>query len=211
MTNAPPALKVRPVAAQRQRLIAVQQRDAAYESEKRIKKLERSIRNHACLMVDKGILSQDDAEFFVRREVSSLRKPRTVLQFFIFDQGLSPDLLTDQCDIYSPGVFPNSLPEQAPELYKNSPRHETILDFLRRVWKPWIDAGLLSRSDLRQLDPKAYTAVYNWLHRNGLPEDLRLPTKREVNDRRLRDEGITTLRMARMVESRLRRGIPVPS
>jgi hypothetical protein len=185
-------------------------------------------------LVDAKILSHEEAEFRMREELDQLR--HDLLHSVVFDQGLTDPLdvyssahsatpesasashsyekslmSSDPCDIYSSASgLPTQLPAQAPQLYKERPRDESIVEFLRRVWRPWIEARLLSRADLRRFDPQAYTALYNWRQIGGLPEDVRLPTLREVNDRRLREGGIGDLRALRLVESRLRRGTPVP-
>jgi hypothetical protein len=78
------------------------------------------------------------------------------------------------------------LPSEAPELYKGNrggaKGGENIVEFLRRVWQPWIEAGVLTRSDLRRLDRKADEGVANWLRTRELPDDIRIPTKSEVID-----------------------------
>ena len=77
--------------------------------------------------------------------------------------------------------LPTQLPERAPELFRPSrgrPKKgaEDIVSFLQRVWKPWIDAGLLTRTDLKRLDPAAYLAVKNQLYAGELPQGVRVPT-----------------------------------
>ena len=73
-------------------------------------------------------------------------------------------------------------------------RGEDIITFLRRVWKPLIDAGA-ARVDLRREDPSAdravaaYTTVAPDGSRKALPPDVHVPTKKEVNDRLL-ESGI---------------------
>jgi len=82
-----------------------------------------------------------------------------------------------------PLALPSELPPSAPERYMDRPtseatgRRENIVEFLRRVWRPWIAADLLSRAALRKLDPEAEKAVENWLFRNKeMPADLNLLT-----------------------------------
>lgn len=76
----------------------------------------------------------------------------------------------------------SELPRFAPELYaerrvvKDLHRRETIVEFLRRVWAPWINAKLLTRCALRKLDPGADKAVENYLRRAPLPEDVDIPS-----------------------------------
>ena len=43
----------------------------------------------------------------------------------------------------------------------------------------------LSRSDIRQLDPELDVYIRNWMKKNNFPEDFDLPTKKEMNDRRI--------------------------
>lgn len=80
---------------------------------------------------------------------------------------------------------PSDLPRFAPELYAKRPilsaegRRENVVEFLRRIWKPWMDACLLTRADLRKFDHRADKAVENWLQQQReLPDDINLPAKR---------------------------------
>jgi hypothetical protein len=81
-------------------------------------------------------------------------------------------------------VAPLALPETAPEKYQGnrggSKGGENIVEFLRRVWMPWIEAGVLTRSALRRLDKAADRGVDNWLQDHPLPADINLPTKTDV-------------------------------
>lgn len=81
-------------------------------------------------------------------------------------------------------VAPLPLPEIAPEIFRGnrggSKDGENIVEFLRRVWMPWIEAGVLTRSALRRLDKAADRGVDNWLRDNRLPADIVLPTKSDV-------------------------------
>lgn len=77
------------------------------------------------------------------------------------------------------------LPKRPPEVYSERPirqdcgRRENIVEFLRRVWKPWMDANSITRANLGQLDPGAYKAVDNWLRQHGsMPRDINLPFSR---------------------------------
>lgn len=78
-----------------------------------------------------------------------------------------------------------TLPSEAPELYvgnRGGKRGgENIVEFLRRVWMPWIEAGVLTRPDLRRLDPKADVAMSNWFQKNKpWPDDLLIKSKSEA-------------------------------
>jgi len=101
------------------------------------------------------------------------------------------------------------LPKRAPELFvKRRNSSETIVDFLRRVWKPWMDAGSLTRNDLRKLDQSAARGIDNWLAKNSLPDDIRVPTKKELNDSIIAQGGIGAILsspgLAQVYASRLR-------
>jgi len=89
-------------------------------------------------------------------------------------------------------VDTSALPNFAPRIYANRGfrpanfgRRENIVEFLRNVWKPWIDAKLLTRAELRKLDPSADKAIENWLRHNDLPADIQIPSypKRPCNRR----------------------------
>lgn len=107
--------------------------------------------------------------------------------------------------------LPGFLPDIAPVLYKNRNKKDdrTIVDFLRSVWKPWIQTGILTRKDLRRLDPSAYKAVENWISKGRtLPDDVYLPTITEINDKILAENPVFALvdkRMSQVVTSRLRK------
>ena len=82
------------------------------------------------------------------------------------------------------------LPETAPELYsERRDRSEGAVGFLKRVYGPWLGQGL-ARNHMRHLDPVFYHALQNWLRKNVLPDDVDLPTKKELNDRELAQLGI---------------------
>ena len=75
---------------------------------------------------------------------------------------------------------PSQIPEQAPEYWqpRGGERKESICKFIARVYEPYLD-GRFTQAHLRQLDPRAYRALRNWLQRNTLPLWLKLPTKTE--------------------------------
>ena len=78
------------------------------------------------------------------------------------------------------------LPAVAPELYKLRKsrdelggRKENIIEFLSRVWTPWLP--ILSRVELRDRDPGADAAVERWISGGRkLPAGM-LPTEHELN------------------------------
>ena len=71
---------------------------------------------------------------------------------------------------------------------KYVPRQDEIIPFLREVWSDWLAGGHLQRQILHDHDPDAYSALSNWLRNNQLPDDMDIPTNREVTDRELENE-----------------------
>jgi hypothetical protein len=84
------------------------------------------------------------------------------------------------------------LPETPPEAWADRrDRRETPVDFIRRVYSPWLGHGL-NQADIRRIDRKLYMSLHNWLRTRTLPDDLPLPTLKESNDRLaglIRSEG----------------------
>jgi hypothetical protein len=79
-----------------------------------------------------------------------------------------------------------SLPSEAPAKWlERANKGETPVDFIRREYSPWIGKGL-SRIDIKRLDKSLYNSLCNWLtiHKE-LPPDVALPTKKELNDKKL--------------------------
>lgn len=96
---------------------------------------------------------------------------------------LVPEALPTEVDLIE-------LPEEAPELYQaRSDRSEKPPMFIKRVYADWLGQGL-ARHHLLQLDEALYMALANWLKKNELPEDLDLPTKKEIADRELTRLGL---------------------
>lgn len=77
-----------------------------------------------------------------------------------------------------------SLPTEAPEIYQGLRGPENPPAFVKRVYGPWLGHGL-TKAHIRNLDPKLYTAIDNWLKKPGCewPDDVDLPTLKEQNDR----------------------------
>ena len=81
-------------------------------------------------------------------------------------------------------------PAHAPELYSERGiradlgRKENIVEFLQRVYGPWITASapIMTRPDLRRVDPDAEMALRNWLRepKHELPKGIAIPTKSEA-------------------------------
>ena len=68
----------------------------------------------------------------------------------------------------APRVDKTSIPEKAPELYKErAERKEDPEAFTRRVYEPWLGKGLL-RPHIKQLDK----SLYGMLNKGGFPESL---------------------------------------
>ena len=104
------------------------------------------------------------------------------------------------------------LPKRAREIFKDRrDKSEDIIQFLIRVWTPWMDSKSLSRPELARLDPSAEKAVRNWLYQHpeqSLPSEIYLPTKRQVHDEILARDPRAVLKspkLAQAVASRLRR------
>lgn len=82
------------------------------------------------------------------------------------------------------------IPIKAPELYqKRKDKSERPCEFIIRVYKQWHGVGL-ARHHLLELDKPLYHALCCWLSKNEIPDWLDLPTKKEVNDRELRELGL---------------------
>ena len=64
---------------------------------------------------------------------------------------------------------------------------ENIIEYLRsdEGFGPWVRAEALTRPLLRELAPRAYMGLANFLRHNDLPDGLRIPTLKEVNDQLL--------------------------
>lgn len=68
-------------------------------------------------------------------------------------------------------------------------KQHAIVAFLRRVWKPFIDANnlLVTRKMLAMHDPDAAAALQAYAQRNPIPDDIRIVRTRDIN--RLHAEG----------------------
>jgi len=84
------------------------------------------------------------------------------------------------------------LPKKAPERWPSDPakRKENPAQFATRVYRVWMDAEVLTRSILEELDPLLLGSLDNWLQNNrrkpnpeALPEGFRLLTIGQANDR----------------------------
>jgi hypothetical protein len=96
-------------------------------------------------------------------------------------------------------------------------RNVNIVQFLQdpNGWFPLIQAGIVTRPLIRKHDISAEHAIVNYLRdgRNKLPANLRIPTKRELNDLALA-KGMSAIardpRLAQVMASRLRQGTKLP-
>lgn len=89
------------------------------------------------------------------------------------------------------------MPISAPELFIDRVnREEKPIDFIKRVYAPWIGHGF-TQPFLRRLDPKLYMALHNWLRANAMPADLPLPTKSEIVKTKIERAGEKGIRAAR--------------
>jgi hypothetical protein len=86
----------------------------------------------------------------------------------------------------------NAFPDTPPARWLvRENRKETPIDFIRRVYYPWLGKGL-SRSHIRHLDKSLYLALYKFLAEGGeIPPDIDLPTKKQLSDRELKQAGYT--------------------
>ena len=84
-----------------------------------------------------------------------------------------------------------SLPEVAPLLWKNrKDRKISAIDFLKTTYAEWYGMGL-TQQHIRRLDKGLYDALHQRLHFR--PEEravLDLPTRKEMNDKRLAAAGL---------------------
>jgi hypothetical protein len=91
------------------------------------------------------------------------------------------------------------LPKRARIRYENRNKDSklkgtNIIEFLRAEYGRWLDGGVtrssgaFTRPLLKRLDPSAYKALKNWVA-NGreIPPDLIIPSKKEANDRALKE------------------------
>jgi hypothetical protein len=99
------------------------------------------------------------------------------------------------------------------------PRKDDIIDYIRAPdgFGPWLDAGVLTRPMIRQFSKKAYGALYDFLKKQPLPDDIVLPTRTQLTNGSLETAGLdpTDLDAARrlraLAQANLRRAIPTNS
>ena len=120
------------------------------------------------------MLSEADSETTLRDNF------RKVAELF----GVADMLLPAQGVNAAPTLEP--LPD-APPKYAYKPRMEGGIEkYLRDNWTPYIEAGILSRPDLKRIDAPAYIALKNYLGGGRrLPSDIHVPDKSEALDRQI--------------------------
>ncbi len=87
-----------------------------------------------------------------------------------------------------------------------------VIEFMRGAWGKWMKARVLTRKFYRDYDPAGERALRYWLVINRtLPDDLYVPTNREINDDLiLAGEALRSTRVAQMLAARLTHGRHVP-
>jgi hypothetical protein len=81
---------------------------------------------------------------------------------------------------------PGTLPKQAPVMWENrEKKDESPVTFIKREYAQWLGKGIC-RADIRRLDKKLYEALYAWIGKSGGMPDIGLPSKKELNDEKLR-------------------------
>lgn len=85
-------------------------------------------------------------------------------------------------------------PADAPPLWaeRTTGREVSPVDWIKLHYGPWLQGGTLSRPLLGKLDPALYEAYAKWSKRNPGADDLKLPTKSQVIDRKAKEFGILT-------------------
>lgn len=77
------------------------------------------------------------------------------------------------------------LPDTAPALYEaRENKAESALDFLRRVWGPYIKAGLLHQFQLQTRDGALLKAVRNYCGKRGIDVAMVIPTRSHFVEKR---------------------------
>jgi hypothetical protein len=90
-------------------------------------------------------------------------------------------------------VFPPArpFPDKAPALWaEREDRKKNPADFITSVYEQWLGHGL-TQAHILHLDKQLYFAFHKWLRSNDMPAGLDLPTRRQVNDRKLQELGVT--------------------
>jgi hypothetical protein len=102
----------------------------------------------------------------------------------------------------NPGT--SEAPREAPVRWSERKTSElSPLEFLSQTYRPWLQAGTISRADIRHLDRPLYLALYKAKITSKQLDDIGLPTKEEMNNRQLAAAGplkrpIHNLKMAEL-------------
>lgn len=104
------------------------------------------------------------------------------------------------------------LPEAAPELWSDRiGRKENPVEFIRRVYAPWLECGL-KRAHLHTLDRPLYTALAVWIHRHpedGMPKGNRVREGvSEALSEHCRTGALPSVAARPRLRFRLRRRVP---
>jgi len=88
----------------------------------------------------------------------------------------------------------SSHPADTPPLWaeRTTGREVSPLDWIKMHYGPWLQRGILSRPLLGKLDPALYEAHAKWSKRNPTIDDLKIPTKSQLVDKKAQEFGILT-------------------
>ena len=94
-----------------------------------------------------------------------------------------------------------TLPEVAPELYNPFNTEEDAIQFLRRVWWKYLDAGILYQDDLRSskkgkdggLDPRLMSAIARYCKDKEIPTNSIVSKKSDRTDREIEGRDVKSL------------------
>lgn len=156
--------------------------------------------NRRAVNGDNSRITDDDLDYYILKRWSVSEKLRDTFINKI-------DILADE--LRRSDIVAN-IPARPARDY--TPR-ENIISYLRsdEGFSPWLKAGVLTRPMIRELAPRAYTALGNYLRRYELPEDLHIPTKSETVEAEIRASGfaasdaVEARKVARISQAMLRR------
>lgn len=139
-------------------------------------------------------------------EISDINKAIDALVEAFNRYQISDDYVKGKLSELTDRLFPSkpSLPTVAPELYADrQDRKENPVDFIKRVYGPYIGNGL-DRPTLLHLDKQLYHGLNQWRIKHGLPEGLDLPTKSDLVTKELETLGHEAIRTGRRLASAAR-------
>ena len=88
------------------------------------------------------------------------------------------------------GRYRRTAPLKAPELWSGRNPQETAVEFIKRVYGPWM--GVMERSDLSRLDRKLYLALAKWTKRHEHDAELVFAEKGSRRQGELKARGIVS-------------------